>query len=118
YIVFSMDGRGSSNRGFDFESAIHRKAGQIEMSDQMKGITFLKSLPYIDARRMGVHGWSYGGFMTTSLMTFYPDVFKAGVAGGPVIDWTMYEIMYTERYMSNPQNNAQGFEQTELSSKV
>jgi dipeptidyl-peptidase-4 len=118
YIVFSMDGRGSSNRGFDFEAAIHRKVGQVEMSDQMKGVAFLKSLPYVDAHKMGVHGWSYGGFMTTSLMTQYPDIFVAGVAGGPVIDWSMYEVMYTERYMGNPQNNAQGFELTELSSKV
>lgn len=118
YIVFTMDGRGSSNRGFEFESAVHRKLGQTEMLDQLKGVEFLKSLPYVDGNKLGIHGWSFGGFMTTSLMTHYPDVFKVGVAGGPVIDWGMYEVMYTERYMGTPQNNKEGYELTELSSKV
>lgn len=118
YIIFSMDGRGSSNRGFEFESATHKQLGQVEMKDQLAGVAYLKSLSYVDADRLGVHGWSFGGFMTTSLMTRYPEVFKAGVAGGPVIDWSMYEIMYTERYMSNPGENPKGFELTELSSKV
>lgn len=118
YIVFSMDGRGSSNRGLEFESATYEKLGQVEMNDQLKGVAYLKSLPYVDAGRMGVHGWSFGGFMTTSLMTQHPDVFKVGVAGGPVIDWNMYEIMYTERYMSSPKDNPKGYERTELSSKV
>ncbi len=118
FIVFTMDGRGSSNRGFEFESAIFRQAGQVEMQDQLKGVDFLKSLPYVDAERLGVHGWSYGGFMTTSLLTHYPDVFKVGVAGGPVIDWSLYEVMYTERYMDTPEENPDGYKHTELSSKA
>ena len=99
YIVFILDNRGSENRGRNFEQATFRQLGQIEMQDQMKGVEFLKSLPYVDANRLGVHGWSFGGFMTISLMTNYPDVFKVGVAGGPVIDWKWYEVMYGERYM-------------------
>lgn len=109
YIVFVLDGRGSSNRGFAFESAIHRQLGTLEMEDQMAGINYLKLLPYVDGSRMGIHGWSYGGFMTTSFMLRKPDVFKAGVAGGPVLDWSMYEVMYTERYMDSPEQNKEGY---------
>ena len=118
YIVFTMDGRGSSNRGLKFEQAIFRNAGEIEMKDQLQGVAYLKSLPYVDADRLGIHGWSYGGFMTTSFMLKHPDVFKVGVAGGPVIDWNMYEIMYTERYMDSPQNNPEGYKQANLLDKV
>ncbi len=118
YIVFTMDGRGSWNRGIDFEQATFRKLGEVEMKDQLKGVDYLKSLPYVDADRMGVHGWSFGGFMTTSLMLKYPEVFKCGVAGGPVMDWKMYEIMYTERYMDDPQTNAAGYEKSNLLDKV
>ena len=75
------------------------------MKDQMKGVDYLRTLPYVDINRLGVHGWSYGGYMTISLMTNYPDVFKVGVAGGPVIDWKWYEVMYGERYMGTPENN-------------
>ena len=116
YFIFVLDGRGSSNRGFDFESATHRKLGELEMRDQLKGAEFLTSLPFIDAERLGVHGWSYGGYMTTSLMTKYPDVFKCGVAGGPVMDWELYEIMYTERYMDSPDSNSNkaGYDKTRL----
>jgi dipeptidyl-peptidase-4 len=109
YIVFVIDGRGSSNRGFAFESATHRNLGTLEMDDQLVGVNYLKSLSYVDANRMGVHGWSYGGFMTTSFMLRKPDVFKVGVAGGPVLDWSMYEIMYTERYMDSPEQNKEGY---------
>jgi dipeptidyl-peptidase-4 len=118
YILFTLDNRGSSNRGFEFESIIHRQCGQEEMKDQMKGIDFLKSLPYVDSERIGVHGWSYGGFMTTSLMTAYPETFKVGVAGGPVIDWKYYEVMYGERYMDTPEENPEGFEKTSLLNKA
>lgn len=118
YIVFTMDGRGSANRGSKFEQATFRRLGVVEMEDQLKGVAYLKSLPYVDAKRMGVHGWSYGGFMTTSLMLHHPNVFKAGVAGGPVMDWSMYEIMYTERYMDSPQANPEGYKQTALFDKV
>jgi dipeptidyl-peptidase-4 len=84
----------------------------------LKGVDYLKSLPYVDANRMGVHGWSYGGFMTTSLMLKHPGVFKCAVAGGPVMDWKMYEVMYTERYMDNPQENPAGYENANLLDKV
>ncbi|NPA68564.1 MAG: prolyl oligopeptidase family serine peptidase, partial [Chlorobi bacterium] len=118
YIMFTLDNRGSENRGFEFESIIHRQCGQNEMKDQMKGIEFIKSLPYADTSRIGVHGWSYGGFMTTSLMTNYPETFKVGVAGGPVIDWKYYEVMYGERYMDTPEENPEGFEKTSLLNKA
>lgn len=118
YLLFILDNRGSENRGLAFEQATFRHLGQEEMKDQMKGVDFLKSLPYVDADRMGVHGWSYGGFMTISLMTNYPDVFKVGVAGGPVIDWKWYEVMYGERYMDTPQSNPEGYGQTSLLAKA
>ncbi|KXK42026.1 MAG: peptidase S9B dipeptidylpeptidase IV domain-containing protein [Bacteroidetes bacterium OLB11] len=118
YIVFNMDGRGSSNRGFAFESIIHRQLGTVEMQDQLKGVQYLKSLPYVDSQNMGIHGWSYGGFMTTSFMLRNPDVFKCGVAGGPVLDWSMYEIMYGERYMDTPKENPKGYEENGLFDKI
>lgn len=114
FIVYVLDNRGSENRGLAFEQATFRQLGQIEMQDQMKGVEYLKTLPYVDASRLGVHGWSFGGFMTISLMTNYPDVFKVGVAGGPVIDWKWYEVMYGERYMDTPQTNPEGYEKTSL----
>jgi len=118
YIIFTMDGRGSSNRGLDFEQVTYRHLGTHEMEDQLKGVGYLKSLPYVDADRLGVHGWSFGGFMTTSLMLRHPGVFKVAVAGGPVIDWRMYEIMYTERYMDRPQDNPEGYAESGLLDKV
>lgn len=114
FIVFTLDGRGTDNRGADFSQATHRQLGTKEMEDQLKGVEYLKTLSYVDASRIGVHGWSFGGFMTTSLMTRTPDVFKVGVAGGPVIDWTYYEIMYTERYMDSPQENKEGYDKNNL----
>ncbi|WP_373734589.1 S9 family peptidase, partial [Bacteroides heparinolyticus] len=118
YLLFILDNRGSEHRGREFEQSTFRQLGQVEMQDQMKGVEFLKSLPYVDAERMGVHGWSFGGFMTISLMTNYPEVFKVGVAGGPVIDWKWYEVMYGERYMDTPQNNPEGYEKTSLIAKA
>ena len=118
YVVYVQDNRGTSNRGAAFEKAINRQCGQVEMEDQMVGIRRLMEQPWVDASRIGVHGWSYGGFMTISLMTNYPDVFKVGVAGGPVIDWKWYEIMYGERYMDNPESNPKGFAKTSLISKA
>lgn len=115
YVVFTVDGRGSAHRGADFEQVIHRHLGKNEMADQMKGVDFLKSLPYVDANRIGVAGWSYGGFMTTNLMLTYPEVFKVGVAGGAVTDWARYEVMYGERYMDSPQDNPEGYKETNLS---
>ena len=118
YLIFVLDNRGSSGRGFEFESCTYRRLGEEEMKDQLKGVEYLKSLPYVDADRMGVHGWSFGGFMTANLMCSYPDVFKVGVSGGPVIDWKYYEVMYGERYMDTPQENPEGYETTSLLNKA
>ncbi|MDP3567344.1 S9 family peptidase [Sediminibacterium sp.] len=118
FIVFTLDGRGTNYRGKAFEQAIHRQVGTKEMEDQISGVNYLKSLPYVDATRLGVHGWSYGGFMTTSLMSRYPGVFKVGAAGGPVIDWSYYEIMYGERYNDSPQENKEGYDKNNLLNHV
>ncbi len=112
YIVYTLDGRGSTNRGIEFEQAPFRNLGQVEMRDQLTGVKYLKSLSYVDSTKFAVHGWSYGGFMTTALLTSYPNVFKVGVAGGPVMDWRYYEIMYTERYMDTPETNKEGYDLT------
>ncbi|MBM3419113.1 MAG: S9 family peptidase [Bacteroidetes bacterium] len=114
YIVFTLDNRGSAERGFAFESQIHRQLGTVEMEDQLTGVNYLKGLPFVDAKRMAVHGWSFGGFMTTSLMLRQPGVFTTGVAGGPVTDWKFYEIMYGERYMDRPKQNKEGYEKASL----
>jgi len=118
YIVFTLDNRGSHNRSSDFEQATHRNLGDKEMEDQLVGVDYLRSLPYVDADRMAVHGWSFGGFMTTSLMLRQPGTFKVGVAGGPVIDWRMYEIMYGERYMDTPQENPEGYKKADLTNYI
>jgi dipeptidyl-peptidase 4 len=114
YLVFSLDNRGSSGRGFAFESIIHRQLGKTEMEDQMAGVRYLKSLDYVDTARIGVNGWSFGGFMTISLMLHHPGVFKVACAGGPVIDWKWYEVMYGERYMDTPMENPEGYKETSL----
>ena len=118
YLVYVQDNRGTQNRGSEFEKAIHRQCGQAEMADQMEGVKMLMSLPYVDKDRIGVHGWSYGGFMTISLITNYPEIFKVAVAGGPVIDWKWYEVMYGERYMDNPSVNPEGYAKTSLINKA
>ena len=118
YLVYVQDNRGTQNRGAEFEKAIHGQCGQAEMADQMEGIKMLMDLPYVDKDRIGVHGWSYGGFMTISLMTNYPEIFKVGVAGGPVIDWKWYEVMYGERYMGHPDENSEGYQKTSLINKA
>lgn len=114
YLIFTVDNRGSDNRGFEFESVIHGRCGFNEIEDQIKGIDYLKSLPFVDSNRLAVHGWSYGGFMTASMMLRKPDVFKVGVAGGPVVDWKWYEVMYGERYMDTPAENQKGFEEASV----
>lgn len=118
YIVFTIDGRGSENRGSEFEQAIFRNLGQIEMQDQLLGVNHLKSLKYVDPNKIALHGWSYGGFMTTNLLCSYPDIFTCGVAGGPVIDWKFYEVMYTERFMDTPESNPEGYENANLLNKA
>lgn len=114
YVVFTMDNRGTSNRGIDFENITHRRLGVVETEDQMTGVEYLKSLAYVDAGRIGVHGWSYGGFMTLNLMLRHPETFKVGVAGGPVTDWKYYEVMYGERYMDSPQENQEGYKNSSM----
>ena len=118
YIVYVQDNRGTQNRGLEFEQAIHGQCGQAEMADQMVGVRMMMDLPFVDKDRIGVHGWSYGGFMTISLITNYPEVFKVGVAGGPVIDWKWYEVMYGERYMDHPETNPEGYAKTSLINKA
>lgn len=114
FVIFTLDNRGSANRGRDFEQAVFRNLGDLEMDDQLVGVEYLKNLPFVDSTRIGVTGWSYGGFMTTSLMVRKPGIFKVGVCGGPVIDWNYYEVMYGERYMDTPQDNPEGYEKANL----
>lgn len=119
FIVYVQDNRGTQNRGLEYEQAINRQCGQIEMEDQMVGLrSLLDRSPWIDRERIGVSGWSYGGFMTISLITTYPDVFKVAACGGPVIDWKWYEVMYGERYMDTPESNPEGFAATSLINKA
>lgn len=118
YLVFTLDPRGSDNRGKAFEQAIFRNAGDPQMEDLMTGVNHLGSLSYVDKNRMGLFGWSYGGFMTTDFLLNHPGVFKAGVAGGPVMNWQYYEIMYGERYMDTPNENPEGYDKTNLIRKA
>ncbi|MDA3904661.1 MAG: DPP IV N-terminal domain-containing protein [Bacteroidales bacterium] len=118
YIVFTLDNRGTPNRGFAFENSIHRKLGQNELADQMVGVYYLQDLNFVDIDKMGIQGWSYGGFMTLTMLEEYPGEFKAGVAGGPVTDWKYYEIMYGERYMDTPAQNPEGYKQSSLLEKA
>jgi dipeptidyl-peptidase-4 len=118
YVVFTMDNRGTANRGLKFEQATFQHLGSVELLDQLVGVNYLKSQRYVDANRMGLFGWSFGGFMTTGMMVKYPDVFKVAVAGGPVIDWSYYEVMYTERYMDTPITNPEGYKESTLTNYV
>ena len=118
YLVFTLDNRGSDARGRDFTRVTHRRLGEIEMADQLVGVNYLKSLSYVDSQRMGIFGWSFGGFMSTSMMTKHNNIFKAAVAGGPVIDWKYYEIMYGERYMDTPAENPEGYQKASLLDKA
>jgi len=112
YIIFGLDNRGMAARGHRFETPIHRRMGEVELADQVAGVNHLKSLPYVDGSRVGIWGWSYGGYMTLYAMTNAPDVFKAGFAGAPVTDWRQYDTIYTERYMSRPQDNEDGYKKS------
>lgn len=118
YVVFTIDGRGSANRGLAFEQAIWHNLGDAEGKDQMQGVAYLRTLPWIDANRIGIYGWSYGGFMTTYMMVNYPETFRVGVCGGPVLDWSRYEVMYGERYMGTPENNAEGYARNRMIDKA
>ena len=117
FIVFTLDNRGSMNRGIEFENVTFRNLGKFEREDQLAGTNFLKNQSYVDSTRMGVFGWSFGGFMSINMMT-RTNVFKVGVAGGPVIDWKKYEVMYTERYMDKPQENKTGYDDANLMNYV
>jgi dipeptidyl-peptidase-4 len=112
YLIFGLDNRGMAGRGHRFETPIHRRMGEVELADQVAGVNYLKSLPYVDGSRVGIWGWSYGGYMTLYAMTNAPDVFKAGFAGAPVTDWRQYDTIYTERYMSRPQDNEDGYKKS------
>ncbi len=114
YVVFTLDNRGSANRGLAFEQVTFRHLGTNEIEDQKLGVNYLKSLSFVDTSKLGVTGWSFGGFMTTSLMTRTPGLFKVAVAGGSVINWKYYEVMYTERYMDTPQQNPEGYDESNL----
>ena len=109
YVVFQLDNRGTASRGIRFQAQIHRTLGQVEVADQIQGTKWLASQTYVDASRIGVWGWSYGGYMTLMLMLKAPGVFRAGVSGAPVTDWTLYDTHYTERYLSRPEDNASGY---------
>jgi dipeptidyl-peptidase-4 len=114
YIVFALDNRGSGSRGTKFETAFitpeGRGLGIVEVQDQVRGVEFLRSLPYVDADRIGIFGWSYGGYMTLMCLMQSPATFAAGVAGAPVTDWSLYDTHYTERYLSTPAGNPKGYE--------
>ena len=102
YVVFSLDNRGMANRGKAFEDPIHRNMGHVEVTDQVAGVGFLKSLPFVDPERVGIYGWSYGGYMTLMALMRAPEVFAAGASIAPVTDWRLYDTHYTERYMGHP----------------
>ncbi|MBL0343224.1 MAG: DPP IV N-terminal domain-containing protein [Bacteroidetes bacterium] len=114
YVIFTLENRGTPLRGKTFEQATFQKLGTIEMQDQLAGIKHIMKLSYIDKNRMGIYGWSYGGYMSINMMTRNPGIFRAAVAGGPVIDWSFYEVMYTERYMDTPETNPVGYSQSNL----
>jgi dipeptidyl-peptidase-4 len=118
YVIFVLDNRGTSNRGAEFEKCIHRQLGVLESEDQMVGINYLHSLPFIDKKRMGIDGWSFGGFMTLTMVTEHPDIFASATCGGPVVNWEWYEIMYGERYMDTPQENPDGYEHANIINKI
>ena len=105
YVVFALDNRGSGLRGTRFETTLGLRMGGIEVQDQLRGVEFLRGLPFVDAQRIGIYGWSYGGYMTLMCLMQQPDAFAAGVAGAPVTDWALYDTHYTERYLSTPQLN-------------
>lgn len=118
YVVFTLDNRGSTNRGTAFEFPIYRQMSQVEVRDQKRGVDYLRSLPFVDGDRIGIYGWSYGGYMTLMAMMQAPDAFMAGVSGAPVTDWRLYDTHYTERYMSTPSTNTEGYAQSNVSSHV
>jgi dipeptidyl-peptidase-4 len=118
YVVFSLDNRGTPRRGRDFGAALFRHQGTVEVADQVRGIDFLRTLPFVDATRIGVHGWSNGGYMTLMLLTRAPQAYACGVAGAPVTDWGLYDTHYTERYMDQPAANADGYRESTVFARL
>ena len=118
YVVWQCENRGGMGRGHAFETAIYHKLGVTELADQVAGVKYLISLGFADPARIGIHGWSYGGFMTINAMLNAPDVFKAGFAGAPVTSWINYDTIYTERYMGLPKDNPDGYKDTALPPKA
>lgn len=118
FVVFTLDTRGSANRGRAFEQSMFRRLGDVQMEDMMSSVNYLYTLSFVNKDKMGLFGWSFGGFMTTDFMLNHPGIFKAAVAGGPVTDWKYYEVMYTERYMDTPQENPEGYTATDLIKQV
>ena len=118
FIVFTLDNRGTAKRGAAFEKCIHRQLGKFEVEDQMVGVDYLKTRAYVDPKNISLDGWSYGGFMIMSLITNYPETFSTASCGGPVIDWSWYEVMYGERYMDTPEENPEGYEASAIIPKV
>ena len=109
FLIWSLDNRGSWGRGHAWESVTYRNLGTNELADQLAGVAYLRTLPFVDTNRFGLWGWSYGGYLTLYALTHAPDIFKAGVAGAPVTDWKLYDTIYTERYMGRPTENAIGY---------
>jgi dipeptidyl-peptidase-4 len=109
YIYFEIDNRGSANRGTKFEDAIYHAMGTVEVADQLKGVDFLKSQPFVAGDKITTFGWSYGGYMTLKLLEKAPGVFAGGVAVAPVTDWTLYDTHYTERYMGDPNKDPEAY---------
>jgi len=117
FVVFSIDNRGSGFRGIAFESPLQGQLGKVEIEDQVRGIEFLKTLPFVDSSRVGIMGWSYGGYMALMALG-QPNVFKAAVAGAPVVDWSLYDTHYTERYLGTPATNAEGYQRSAVTPYV
>jgi dipeptidyl-peptidase 4 len=109
WAVFSVDGRGSPDRGVAFEGQLYRAMGSVEVQDQLAGVAWLKQQPFVDPQKIAVYGWSYGGYMTLKLLEAAPGVFAAGVSGAPVTKWELYDTHYTERYMGNPKTDAAAY---------
>ncbi len=109
FVVWQLDNRGSAGRGHAWETHLYRRLGKQELEDQATGVRYLVSLGFVDEKRIGIHGWSYGGFMTLYALLNAPTLFRAGVAGAPVTDWRLYDTIYTERYLGLPEENEEGY---------
>lgn len=114
FLVWRLDNRGAWGRGHAFETPVDRNLGATELRDQLVGVDYLKSLAYVDAERISISGWSYGGYLTLYAMTHAPEVWRCGIAGAPVTDWKLYDSIYTERYMGTPAENPEGYRKSSV----